>query len=1568
MSNNNMAGIADPYWYEWSVGLLYALDMLNPDNNIRHVILQSKDMQGLDDIVIEYRNGSAHCIQIKHTREGNTLTFSDMILKSDGKKSLLDSMCRDWKNSFKLGYLRCRAVLFTNRKAGIRNSSKVEDNDNKYLRPALKIFIKHIIRQLDNVSSISEINIPKEWEKAWSEWLGEMDCLENDEKKLLFLKSFDLMTDQEELEIIIDEISRKLSDHFHINNRVSVQLDQKLCYALRTWTTTTRKKQEITREDLFEALSLAGDKIYGEHDLKVCEPFFSSRLEFVKDLESILLSREVPVVFLHGDPGSGKTNIVSHMVNKNDSVITLRFYAFKPLSAEDLYLSADKGISDPRALWGNLLIELRELFSGKIAENNIPVSIELIDSIDELRKEVLRLAQQYSIETGKPTIIAIDGIDHAARSGSKNSFLPTLVNPDGIPDNVCFLISGQPVNQYEMYPDWLASNNGVLHIEVPSIKSDDIKQLFLHVNKLMPKEDVDIAVKIINNAVSGNTLSAVFAVNVSSDCSTIEELEKEIEGSRISSGLLSYYEYMWKSTLENLPQGALFLESLMAGALTQINKKITPLFLASVFKRENISEYVWKSSLNRLYPLVVNENGEYRIFHNDFRIYLDKYLKKDHDSFVEVSNRLADYFMNHGDDIQLKHELIYQLLINADREREFINVYTEDYIIEAIKHKRSMQELYDQLELTALSLRDTGVNESILSFSCALDTLFQYQASLQWEDKHHEEDFELPMALMSEKKVKNKELFDDKVIDNMLNDALLLLNYNDIERASKLVFRWLEGFSPESLAVLILKNIEKPEQVDKALETSKKNTIRELLEKWGLVSRTIGINFERLNQENASNDDLEYRAYFAIGWFKKSVEYKSIEELKYTFTNVDSFYRIDVDNLLCEILEYNDINSIKWLIDNNIFDDASNVTHIKLVSWSIITRNDGLVEKWSNMIIEKKFDYIEDVYEKSYNSESFEIIALLVFVLFYFDKMDKYSINDIVQKGLYKYRGKKFTFNDRGYYTANKMLKASCYLGYIYLHFSDDTFESISEDKFIEFISLVFNKKESLEFYEIGGPRVQKFLLTSIISCDYLLSNKFKELLIDQMIENVKSLDTITNFDIWWDYLEKNNRTDSLREVFNKWMGEGGIIWSKELSDIHVVYDVIMPKAEKLAWRSDIKIINDKLKFKIIGYVGNKEYSLYLPLKWYNSLDHINNNYWTMVGLKLLNISEYALNTGDNRAYIYILAAVSESAGTRSATDLGQFSMCNEHWDKGWIQTIFDGLIASFKTKCFTEEELLHIWNTATKFFYMSEYPMSYDSDYEIRKAYISDIKNGIKQAAQRLKFCNIDEKMENMAPIEFLQDRTNETLSAIRVPDRWYHNGLSKSATDYQEIISDMNSIEAIDYLKSQYINNPESFSWDNVVGFVNLFEKRKDDLDPDCIEEILNLIIYERKGYSWRYDGVDRAIEAIFPFLNLDQYNLLLANIIERYSKDSLYGSVSRFHILKEDLNSFIFFYYKTLGDSTFLGGLIRILDMHMNWVTGYGILDFPTYYSESKINFNNLNWIEFCELIKDKYHAKF
>lgn len=44
--SNTSAGIGDPYWYEWSVGLWYLLDILKPESNIKSLVFQHGGLQG----------------------------------------------------------------------------------------------------------------------------------------------------------------------------------------------------------------------------------------------------------------------------------------------------------------------------------------------------------------------------------------------------------------------------------------------------------------------------------------------------------------------------------------------------------------------------------------------------------------------------------------------------------------------------------------------------------------------------------------------------------------------------------------------------------------------------------------------------------------------------------------------------------------------------------------------------------------------------------------------------------------------------------------------------------------------------------------------------------------------------------------------------------------------------------------------------------------------------------------------------------------------------------------------------------------------------------------------------------------------------------------------------------------------------------------------------------------------------------------------------------------------------------------------------------------------------------
>lgn len=98
------SGIGTPYWFEWEIGILECLNMLQ-DTSIESVILQSTDFQALDDVVVNYSDKSILNIQVKHTDEDANFTYSFL---ASGKKPLLNALLED---AVKLGYKYCNALF-----------------------------------------------------------------------------------------------------------------------------------------------------------------------------------------------------------------------------------------------------------------------------------------------------------------------------------------------------------------------------------------------------------------------------------------------------------------------------------------------------------------------------------------------------------------------------------------------------------------------------------------------------------------------------------------------------------------------------------------------------------------------------------------------------------------------------------------------------------------------------------------------------------------------------------------------------------------------------------------------------------------------------------------------------------------------------------------------------------------------------------------------------------------------------------------------------------------------------------------------------------------------------------------------------------------------------------------------------------------------------------------------------------------------------------------------------------------------------------------------------------------
>lgn len=1524
------AGIGDAYWYEWMVGLLYALDMLDSNNQIKHVVFQENDLQGLDDVVVCYENGKSICIQVKHTRENDSLTFNDMIekssddtKKSNKKKSYLEQFSSDWKRANDSGlYEECSAVLFTNRKLGKRKATlkRIEGQ-----LPSLEYFWENYKTQIDRAESLKDISIKNEDDNAWSLWLDELKTL-TDEEKLCFLKKFDIYANQEDLDELINKIKEKLGKQFGVNARLSIQLLQKLCYALIWWTTTLREKKEVTREDLYEALSLVSDNYVGEHDFAVCEPFFKSRIDFVEELEKKIIDGDKKVYFMAGEPGAGKTNIVSYMANKKDSIISARFHAFKPLDINDIYMSADEGISDPKALWGNLLISLRENanLKGKLSKYNVPISIELIDSIDKLRKETIRLAEILSQETGKKTVIAIDGLDHAARTGKNNTFLNTLLPPDSIPENVIFIIVGQPINQYKDYPLWIIEDD-VEKVFVPKIDEKDILQLYESIDVNIPKGQKYYIVKLIESLVKGNALSVIYAFHEIKKCTTVDEAEKILIEKKLVHGVNAYYKYMWEAATKNLPMELEGIDKILAGSISMLNVGITIDMLKDISDDFNVNKLVWKSILSKLYPLIVCKGEKYAAFHNDFRLFLGKYLQSDADLFIEVSGNIADYVRYKCDDVVLKHEVLFNLLKNANRKNEYAEVFDDEYVCEALYLKRPMAEIEEQMEQVIDVFKERSVDlKYIVNLSSAVSSLQQFSQSLSWTEQVYEEKDNCNRILWSEK---NAVDISYSNISSVLCDIEKLLACNKNQRAEMLYDKWLLQYSPEQL-FLQLYGLDEKDDYDE----NKYN----IIVKWGKIA--CKMNKVSLPNEDISEEGKKVQAYWFKGFIEALMENVTIEQINKVFETTSFYFSEDMHKYIEHMIVNGSFDCIKKICGYKESQLLSRTNKLFVMIWTLCNRQQGMCDEWIEEMLNEGFEYADE------EKKTLQYI-LISFVLISKD----YDCHYVYEECLTRIKEEREVE-----WSINNLLVTTIITANMCKHINNNEIDSVSINDYKANLENLFSTRGKEKLTTIGANEYEEFILRQVVVMTLFLKNDFRNFLNEFF--NIQVKKNLRYIEVIWDYWKNNGETDKLVDIYRFWMNSNGPVWSMDLADMIFSADIFILKAKNLGWEEAVQEASSMKNSKLIGYSGHKEYSMGILKQWYERLTSKNMLNWKREGIKLLNISQFVSDTGDNRYKVFVDNAVAVSAGKKGVQALWDMANINKKWDKQWIQTIFDGVIAAMENGSFDKDELVTIWEYATKVFYINFEDSPYDYIVNINKIYIYQLKIAILKACERLGYDKVPCEMKNLAEKEFLYDLDENLKSMYKIPERWYE----------KEVVSDVEIpeyTELIRYVEMNFDNKYGSDIWRWIKELVCKMKHMGMDVRK-YIPSIIQLIKVKRKEcYSWNYDRVNDLISCIAIYISNDEYYALLDEIfachyknIQRYNDDNWYG-------LNSDLEDFTECYYATLPLEDNIKAFNKLLDMHMRWITGNGKVKVNMQYNNAEVA-KISGWKQLSKDIYEKY----
>ena len=700
-------GIGDPYWFEWYVGLKNIINMLNPDNGIEYVIFQCSKYNTIDDVVVGYKDGGHEiCYQIKHeifTSKTQNLTFGKLLeQETKTKPCLLCAIAQGWQAARASAENQIKPILYTNRTLGPNRATRTF-NGKSYSSYPIKKFFEKVKTALNKLPEGAEVSFEdKTLQTQWEEMCAAIDTLDT-ATIVAFSKAFEIQGNQLGLLDTEHELITSLAKTFACSDNLAKELFIKLAAALRKWTTTSRANEKIFIEDVYSILGAESEPDLSPHRLAPPFPFFESRKAFSARLEKQLRETNKKVVFISGNPGAGKTSIISHL-QAEFNLFFLRYHTFRPISPEQHFYNTDGDLCTPENLWGTLLEQLRYHFRGKLAQYQIPLNNHFCTT-EEMRAQVYRLLKilgREALDREEKIFVCIDGIDHAARAKNVVSFLDSLYLPEEIPDGICVIIVGQPADMYQSrYPTWITMPDLVEQINIPNINENDIKQLILARAPHFTDDVVGIS-NLVFQKTQGNNLSAVFAVEELKKLSSLEEVVSHFEKSHISADIQQYYHHMWnfvKHELSSAGLNILYPESVVSCPILLMNGRINTRILANALPYQ-ISKTDWELIFNKLYPLIIPADApdEFTLFHNDFRIFLMGQITGYQARYEEIAGFLADYLLHHNEGL-LTYILTIPLLCHANKKELIPQYFTSSFVIDALAEGVSKKRLAEYAQL-----------------------------------------------------------------------------------------------------------------------------------------------------------------------------------------------------------------------------------------------------------------------------------------------------------------------------------------------------------------------------------------------------------------------------------------------------------------------------------------------------------------------------------------------------------------------------------------------------------------------------------------------------------------------------------------------------------------------------------------------------------------------------------------------------------------------------------------------------------------------------------------------------
>lgn len=284
-----------------------------------------------------------------------------------------------------------------------------------------------------------------------------------------------------------------------------------------------------------------------------------------------------------------------------------------------------------------------------------------------------------------------------------------------------------------------------------------------------------------------------------------------------SKFFLGHYESIWRYAFTNLltKNADIGIESVLGGTLSLVRERIYGEFLAVSFPQLGFTAAQWHITLANLGPLVVSEEGGFRVLHNDVRVFLTAYLAGRPDSEKRwICSALADYYLHPSSDRRAAHASLVSLLRESGRQQEWARLFTVGWVFEAAAHDVPFDDVWRECELAlreGANLQDWDVMHEL---ACATETLGRWHDRTEntGPESEPENSVFIPFFPPSELTVMPFERWGLYDLRQVAQDVEKLVVAGESFRAFAVLERWFTGLTLTTLGEKFFE--EKDEEFD----------------------------------------------------------------------------------------------------------------------------------------------------------------------------------------------------------------------------------------------------------------------------------------------------------------------------------------------------------------------------------------------------------------------------------------------------------------------------------------------------------------------------------------------------------------------------------------------------------------------------------------------------------------------------------------------------------------------------------------------------------------------------------